>query len=144
MPRIAFVGQFYGCMREVDRACGGYFTAMPRMIKNEKFEAAADEAAADEEEAEPAGWADMSSDEEEEVQKVDAFLDIGCAPGGFAQFLLDHSTRWKGVGLTLKEGGHLMCGHFMKGAAVGGHCGGGHACFRWPHCCHLYSALRRA
>ena len=31
-PRISFIGQFYSCMREVDRACDGYFSAPPRAL----------------------------------------------------------------------------------------------------------------
>ena len=133
MPNVAFVGQFYGCMREVDRACNGFFSAA-------KEEAAEPEPAAiggDDDDELPAlddnddggfpdfgagasNWAeDMDAHEEEDkkaLEQCDNFLDIGCAPAGFSQFLLDHSRRWRGIGLTLESGGHEMDERFMASA----------------------------
>ena len=107
-PRMSFIGQFYSCMREVDRACDGYFSAPPRALPS------------------PTSAASQTQNRFElgpdavrpgrPTHVVEHFLDIGCAPGGFAQFLLDHSTRWQGIGLTLEEGGHLMDERFMADA----------------------------
>ena len=109
-PRISFIGQFYSCMREVDRACDGYFSAPPRALSPPapaKSAALAQNRFA----LDPAGSVPARAG-----HTVEHFLDIGCAPGGFAQFLLDHSPRWQGIGLTLEEGGHLMDERFMADA----------------------------
>ena len=89
MPTEAFVGQFYGCMREVDRASGGFFSAAKE--ESEAEPEPDSEPAADEDDGgfptfENAGnnWAeDMEAEDEEaaaELEKCDTFLDIGCAP----------------------------------------------------------------
>ena len=97
-------------MREVDRACDGYFSAPPRALSPPapaKSAALAQNRFA----LDPAGSVPARAG-----HTVEHFLDIGCAPGGFAQFLLDHSPRWQGIGLTLEEGGHLMDERFMADA----------------------------
>ena len=117
-PRISFIGQFYCCMREVDRACDGYFSAPPKELTppapDSGFPPTQNRFALD----------SGSRATTKPGHIVEHFLDIGCAPGGFAQFLLDHSPRWQGIGLTLEEGGHLMDERFMadakRSAASGG------------------------
>jgi hypothetical protein len=92
-PRISFIGQFYSCMREVDRACDGYFSAPPRPLP-----APAPAAPAPEQPANrfalgaAAPGATAAAQGPAPTHVVESFLDIGCAPGGFAQFLLDHSS----------------------------------------------------
>jgi|EP01043_Picozoa_sp_COSAG02_P026532 hypothetical protein len=107
-PRMSFIGQFYSCMREVDRACNGYFSAAPRALPSAT---PATSQTPNRFELGPAAGMPARP-----AHVVERFLDIGCAPGGFAQFLLDHSTRWEGIGLTLEEGGHLMDERFMADA----------------------------
>ncbi len=107
-PRISFIGQFYSCMREVDRACDGYFSAPPRALPSSTLAASQ---AQNRFQLSPAAGMPARP-----THAVEYFLDIGCAPGGFAQFLLDHSPRWQGIGLTLEEGGHLMDERFMADA----------------------------
>ena len=157
-PKVSFIGQFYNCMREVDRATGGYFSGPPTALPKPEPEPepqpsmtacngvqsvgcphcgallpvgeaashrcpAAPDAAAPQPQPEPerpnrfalgGRSGPTTTAASGPTHAVETFLDIGCAPGGFAQFLLDHSQRWRGMGLTLAEGGHLMDKRFMS------------------------------
>ncbi|KAF7978414.1 hypothetical protein HWV62_572 [Athelia sp. TMB] len=46
--------------------------------------------------------------------KVQVFLDLGCAPGGFSKFILDNNSQARGMGITLPTIPMVRDGALMK------------------------------